>query len=101
MVGTYGDINLCQFNTEFCTDFCAFNIKSDRKSLKRKALPPLWKGKSYLRIGKSYRRGKSYSQFFPKGSIITKNRPLGRAAPIYSISQQIIVVCRVAKVYLG
>ena len=21
---TYGDINLCQFNTEFCTDFCAF-----------------------------------------------------------------------------
>ena len=26
---------------------------------------------------------------------------MGRAAPMYSISQQIIVVCRVAKVYLG
>ena len=49
-------------------------------------MPPLWKEKTIQRSEKAITE-RAYPQFFPKGSIITKNRPLaiGRAALVQCV----------------
>ena len=60
------------------------HIDPIEKALKGRLCRPFGKAKAIQGSAKAIterEKAKAYPQFFPKGSIITKNRPMGRAAP--------------------